>query len=635
MSSQRTFLYLALLSCFCAAVAFADVPHLINFQGTLSDTTGTPITGTRSMLFQLFSDSTGGYYPLWVETHASVEIQDGLFRVVLGNVTPLPYSAFDGQERWLQIEVDGETLLPRTKIASVPYAFKDNLWKTSNNNAIFDREGNVGIGTTTPAYKLHVEGQAISGINNTASGTYSTVSGGYQNTADGYYATVGGGKYNDATEYTTTVGGGEMNTASGSNATVGGGYNNDATNLYATVGGGANNTASGSDATIAGGWFNSASGHESAVSGGSDNNAIGFYAAVGGGFNNDAAGDMTTVGGGLGNTASGESSVIGGGRYNRARGQYSVVAGGGGLVVSDSNSATGSYSAIGGGSGNRATYSYSTVSGGLDNTASGYESTVGGGDGNTAYGYKSTIGGGDGNTAGEDYATVGGGEGNYAGSVCSVISGGCGSRADGENSAIGGGSSNIASGLASTVPGGMNNLAEGDYTVAMGRQAQAIHDGSFVWADGTGQDFATTGNNQFLIRAQGGVGIGTNNPQHQLDVVGNVGCISIQQASDENLKTGIQTIENALNTVSQLRGVSFKWNKKAQQQGADSGNEQIGLIAQEVETVLPQIVSSPEDSYKSIDYAKLTAVLIEAVKELKEKVEKLEFENQKLREKTK
>ena len=51
--------------------------------------------------------------------------------------------------------------------------------------------------------------------------------------------------------------------------------------------------------------------------------------------------------------------------------------------------------------------------------------------------------------------------------------------------------------------------------------------------------------------------------------------------------------------------------------GANPGVEQIGLIAQEVETVLPQIVSSPQDGYKSVDYTKLTAVLIEAIKELK------------------
>ena len=73
-----------------------------------------------------------------------------------------------------------------------------------------------------------------------------------------------------------------------------------------------------------------------------------------------------------------------------------------------------------------------------------------------------------------------------------------------------------------TVPGGRDNVGGGDYSFAAGRRAKANHQGSFVWADSTDADLASSGNNQFLIRATGGVGIGKNNPASALDVNGTV-----------------------------------------------------------------------------------------------------------------
>ena len=310
------------------------------------------------------------------------------------------------------------------------------------------------------------------------------------------------------------------------------------------------------------------------------------------------------------------AAIGGGGYYNHARWRYSVVAGGGGPSPADSNSALGVAAAIGGGRSNIASNGYATVGGGFQNTASGNRANVSGGESNTAS-----------NT----YCTVGGGADNNASGYCSVISGGCLVRADGEHSAVGGGSNNVAAGLGSTVPGGMDNLAEGDYTVAMGRQAKAVNDGSFVWADGSGQDFATTSDNQFLIRAQGGVGIGTNHPQAQLDVAGNVKCSGVQEVSDARLKTDIQPIYDALCKIERLQGVCFRWNDHAESVGATPGDKQIGVVAQDVEQVFPELVSTPENGYKSVDYTKLTAVLIEAVKELRAQNEKMQAEINELR----
>jgi hypothetical protein len=88
----------------CATGTFAEVPNYINYQGTLTDTSGNTITGARSMQFSLYADSTGGT-ALWSEMQWTVEVNDGLFRTSLGSVTTLPSSLFDGNVLWLGIQV--------------------------------------------------------------------------------------------------------------------------------------------------------------------------------------------------------------------------------------------------------------------------------------------------------------------------------------------------------------------------------------------------------------------------------------------------------------------------------------------------------------------------------------------------
>ena len=91
-----------------------------------------------------------------------------------------------------------------------------------------------------------------------------------------------------------------------------------------------------------------------------------------------------------------------------------------------------------------------------------------------------------------------------------------------------------------TVPGGGLNVALGTVSFAAGYRAKANHQGAFVWGDSTPADFASTGNNQFLIRASGGVGIGTNSPQAQLHASSNaaVGPFAVGQAVGRFVVTG-------------------------------------------------------------------------------------------------
>jgi len=95
-------------------------------------------------------------------------------------------------------------------------------------------------------------------------------------------------------------------------------------------------------------------------------------------------------------------------------------------------------------------------------------------------------------------------------------------------------------------------------------------------------------------------------------------------ASDAALKTNVVAIDGALAKVEAIRGVTYEWNEIGQ--GLGLGTEpQVGVIAQEIEAVLPQlVVESAHEGYKTVKYDKLTALLIEAVKELSGKVASLE-----------
>ena len=85
--------------------------------------------------------------------------------------------------------------------------------------------------------------------------------------------------------------------------------------------------------------------------------------------------------------------------------------------------------------------------------------------------------------------------------------------------------------------------------------------------------------------------------------------------SDERWKTGIRTIEKPLEKVQQLRGVTYEWK--------DSGDRTYGLIAQEVEKVIPELVDTDEEGYKGVGYQNMVSVLIEAVKEQQTQIDAL------------
>jgi hypothetical protein len=118
--------------------------------------------------------------------------------------------------------------------------------------------------------------------------------------------------------------------------------------------------------------------------------------------------------------------------------------------------------------------------------------------------------------------------------------------------------------------------------------------------------------------------------QQTLNVVGNTlvqgtisafGDVIAYSSSDARLKDNITVIESPLEKVSKINGVSFNWNDK--QSAYEVGKKDIGVIAQEVEEVLPELVTTRDNGYKAVRYEKIVALLIEAIKEQQTQINSL------------
>ena len=102
--------------------------------------------------------------------------------------------------------------------------------------------------------------------------------------------------------------------------------------------------------------------------------------------------------------------------------------------------------------------------------------------------------------------------------------------------------------------------------------------------------------------------------------------ITAYYSSDQRLKENIVNIPNALDKVMDINGVEFDWSTEYMEAhgGEDdlfNRKHQVGVIAQEVEKVLPEVVADRPDGYKAVRYEQLTALLIEAIKDLKKELD--------------
>ena len=460
-------------------------PSTITYQGQLQDATG-PVTDTHEMTFRLF-DSEAGAGQIGSEvSFSAVSVEDGLFQVELD----FGSDAFSQGPRYLEVEVAGSVLDPRQRIAPTPTALNVlNMPDTEDTLAELDCLSNEVAAFDGSQWVC----ADVSG--------YDTLAGldcGNEEVPQWDGSSWQCGQVMVETGWTLP-----NNHWVTTDRRVGIGVVPDSDFHFklageASFGSPENMTSAGSRYVM--------------ITGGADDEP------------NEAYGARVFIGGGRGHLIQSQgasllpdAAIVGGS-------SSAVQATASGILAGHDNSITGEWSAIVGGRGH---------------SLEGQRGFIGGGDNATLKGTGSGIIGGWANENSDGFRTfIGAGSFNETAANESAIIGGRSNRTDGPGSAIAGGENNSVAGERSFIAAGRFNEVAGDFAMAGGFRAAAAHDYSFVWADGsdlTGM-FSTTGPNQFLVQADGGVGINTNTPLATFDVKGDTrlgGAVAID-FSDEN-----------------------------------------------------------------------------------------------------
>ena len=525
----RSHIVLVILCLCLPAIGFAQVPQLISYQGRVT-VGGTNFDGAGQFKFALINNGASRTYWSNGTASVSVSVSKGLFSILLGDagMNPIPASVFTNSDVrlriWFSDGVSGwQGLTPDQRLAAVGYALM---------------AANVPDGLITPN-KLAVGAVTTSAIAQGGVGSAQLAEG-----------AVTGAKIQAATIDITKLsftplmvesdpkvavtsantvprwdGASLVNGTIFDNGNVGIGNSSPATaldvngtvtaNRFIGDGSGLTNISLTLAGDVTGPRLNIGSGHTlsgylAAIAGGQDNAASGDRATVGGGWLNSASSAFACVPGGIQNVAGGFSSLAAG---KRAKALHT-----GAFVWADSTEAdfastadnqflirAGGGVGIGTGSPVSALHVNGTV------TATAFS-----GDGSGLY---NLPGNGAGDVTGPRLNI---GSGHTLSGYLAAIAGGQDNAASGDRATVGGGWLNSASSAFACVPGGIQNVAGGFSSLAAGKRAKALHTGAFVWADSTEADFASTADNQFLIRAGGGVGIGTASPVSALQVNGTV-----------------------------------------------------------------------------------------------------------------
>lgn len=126
----------------------------------------------------------------------------------------------------------------------------------------------------------------------------------------------------------------------------------------------------------------------------------------------------------------------------------------------------------------------------------------------------------------------------------------------------------------------------------------------------------------FTLAGNGNFGVGTASPSHKLTVAGNILATGSITPSDARYKKNILPISGALNTIMSLSAYSYLLKKEDFPEMNFDKRTQFGLLAQDVESVLPEIIYTGNDGYKGIDYTRIVPFLVEGMKEQQKAIEK-------------
>jgi hypothetical protein len=121
---QHVVLLIVFSFCLLCTSSFAS-PPLFNYQGTLNDSAGKPVTGDKKMVFRIYpAVDTALTNALWTSIEMTVKVSNGSFSVNLGENPAFPANLFSEDNRYLGVSVEGTELIPRQKLVSVPYALQ-------------------------------------------------------------------------------------------------------------------------------------------------------------------------------------------------------------------------------------------------------------------------------------------------------------------------------------------------------------------------------------------------------------------------------------------------------------------------------------------------------------------------------